>query len=142
MNFKNHRTRYWLAGLAVLLVGMLVFFLVLFPVQPIVNGELPRKELPKVVAAVRHYRMQLFMEALRAKQWRKLPALLSVALGHPVAEVQAYPNTKNWVVTWGKKGSDIPCYFVMNNGTNWAVQIESTLISPTLRPPVRATAAK
>ena len=142
MSLKSHRTSYCLAGLAILLVGMLVFIFLLFPVQPIVNGELPRKELPKVVAAVQHYRMQLFMEALRAKQWRKLPALLSVALGHPVAEVQAYPNTKNWVVTWGKKGSDIPCYFVMNNGTNWAVQIESTLISPTLRPPVRATAAK
>ena len=142
MNLKNQRARYWVAGLAVLLVGMVVFFFLQFPVQPIVNGELPRKELPKIVAAVRHYRMQLFMEALRAKQWQKLPALLSVAVGHPVAEVQAYANNKNWVVTWGKKGSDIPCYFVMNNGTNWAVQIESTLISPTLRPAVRATAAK
>jgi hypothetical protein len=123
MNLKNQRARYLVAGPAVLLVGIVVFWLVQFPVQPIVTGDLAREEVQKIQAAVRHYRMQLFMKALRAKQWRALPGLLSVALGHPVGEVQVlYLNDKikTTVLAKGKEGNGDP-YFVVKSGTHWTV---------------------
>ncbi len=136
MNWKNQWTRFWVAGLAVLLVGMVVFCLLHFSGGSVITGNLPREEWPKVQAAVRDWRLQKATKALRSGKWRQLPALLADCLGRPIVRSVAFSNHEIMVVTRGKeKDGRGNCYFLSKKGRNWTLEGEmstgpSTVLSP------------
>src|SRR3954466_4620767 len=93
MNLKNHRAKYWLVALAVLLVGIGAFCFLHFSNEPVVTGDLASEELARFEAAVRHWHVIKFKSALRKRKWQELPALAVGCLRRPSLEVLAVDSS-------------------------------------------------
>src|SRR5947208_1922228 len=113
MNLKNPRARYWVAGLAVLLAGVVVFSLLHFSGESVNIGNVPREELPKIQVRVQHWRLKKVIGALQTWEWRKLPGLIADCFGRSVAEVRLFRPDNIWAVTKRKNmDSHATCYFL------------------------------
>ncbi len=136
MNLKNPRTRYLIVGVAVLLlVGFGVFCFLHFSAEPVITGDLPREEWPKVQVAVRHARLQRVMGALRNWRWQKLPNLLADCVGRPIVRSESFSSDCILVEARDKKGRSAICYFLVRRGNNWVV-VSEMWQGPSNSPPI------
>jgi hypothetical protein len=119
MNLKNPRARYWVAGLVVLLVGIAVLGFLHFSHEPVITGNVATEEWPKVRAAVRRFRVQKVMGALRTWKCRKVPALAADCVAGPVVQARHLGADEFLVVTRGKK-IEIS-YLLRKWGGSWSV---------------------